>query len=66
MKEKCKTNIPCYLHLKIQNGVKNEKFQLGYSFNDQPFQLNKGELLTAPIPLGPNNSIKFVYHPEKK
>jgi len=38
---------------------------LGYSFNDQPFQLNKGELLTAPIPIGPNNSIKFVYHPEK-
>lgn len=63
--EKCKTIVPCYLHLRISGGVKDEKFQLGYTFNDVPFQLNKGEIFTAPAPFGTGNALHFIYHPEK-
>ncbi len=41
----------------------NEKFTIGYTYNDLPFHISKGTLFTGPSPLGTKGVVNFVYHP---
>ena len=64
--EACKENWEkgkCYLQLTIKGGI-DQKFTLGYSYNDLPFYLVKDTVIHGPIITQANHMINFIYHAE--
>ena len=47
----------------MQNGQVNEKFSIGYTYNDLPFHISKGKTFTGPTPTNSQGIINFVFHP---
>jgi hypothetical protein len=53
----------CFLHVRIE-GDRNQKFGVGFTYNDHPFQLATQTIVTGPTVVHPNAQLNFVYHCE--
>lgn len=53
----------CFLQLTVK-GNTSQKFTLGYTFNEHPFQLVKDLIVNGPIVTKSDFSINYVYHAE--
>lgn len=53
----------CFLQLRVE-GTTNQKFAIGFVYNDHPFQLTKQLVVTGPTLMHPNAQINFIYHAE--
>ena len=67
LKEKCasfkeKYN-KCYLQVTIK-GNQDQKFSIGYTFNDHAFQLVKGSVVNGPRIISGKHKLHFIYHAE--
>lgn len=51
----------CFLQLSVKGNV-NQKFSIGYTYNDHPFQLVKDMVINGPIVSKGNFSLNYVYH----
>lgn len=54
----------CYFNISIK-GNKNQRFSLGYTYNDHPFQLVKAQVLNGPEIRSKDHILKFICHPEQ-
>ncbi len=45
--------------------MKDEKFTLGYTYNDLPFHISKGVAFTGPTPINKSGVVNFVFHPSQ-
>ena len=54
----------CFFIVEIK-GRMNQVFRLGYTYNERPFQLVKGQILNGPHITDANGRINFIYHAEK-
>ena len=54
----------CYIKIKL-NGYDNQSIRIGYTYNNKPFHLVKGQILNGPGILDSNAQVNFIYHPEK-
>lgn len=64
-KESTNHSPSCFLKISVE-GISNQKFKLGYTYNDKPFHLTKGEIMNGPWILDPDARINFIYHPLEK
>lgn len=55
----------CFVQLSLK-GNNGQKFTLGYTFNDHPFQLIKNHVANGPIVTKNDYSINYVYHVDPK
>ena len=66
LKENCKKfkndQKPCFLQLSVK-GTDNQKFSIGYTYNQNPFQVVKGTIVNGPALRG-DKKINFIYHAE--
>lgn len=53
----------CYLRLSA-DGFHNQNFKLGFTYNDKPFHLVKGQVINGPWIASSDARLNFVYHPE--
>lgn len=51
----------CFLQLSIKGNV-NQKYTIGYTYNDHPFQLIKEQAIQGPIVTKGNFSLNFIFH----
>ena len=56
-------NGKCFLQLIIKGGV-DQKFTLGFTYNDNPFFLVKDLIVMGPMITRANHEINFIYHVE--
>ena len=64
VKEESKNHKPkCHLILSI-DGYVNQGFQVGFTYNDHPFQLVKGAIIDGPFLASVKAKMHFVYHAE--
>ena len=54
----------CFLQLVVK-GSKDQKFTMGYTYNDHPFVLVKDTVIHGPIVTKGNYMINFIYHAEE-
>lgn len=53
----------CFVLIKISASA-NQKFSVGYTFNEHPFTLVKNLVLTGPLPLQKSQPLRLIYHPQ--
>ena len=65
IREKCEfeKQKKCYVIIDIKGPI-DHMFYLGFTFNSHPFHLVKGDVVTAPSPTTPGNSLYFIFHPD--
>jgi hypothetical protein len=64
VKEESKNYKPkCHLILSV-DGFTNQGFQLGFTYNNHPFQLQKGNIIDGPFLASAKAKMHFVYHAE--
>ena len=63
-KKSSKSNNPkCFLMISVE-GFANQNFKIGYTYNNNPFHLVKGQIINGPWINSEVGQINFVYHPE--
>ena len=65
LKKSKNTKPSCYLKISV-SGFVNQSFRLGYTYNNKPFQLVKGQIINGPWMTDPSAQINFIYHPDSK
>ena len=66
VKDESKNYKPkCHLILSV-DGFTNQGVQLGFTYNDHPFQLQKGHIIDGPFLASAKAKMHFVYHAEAK
>ena len=66
LKKNCSSrweNGKCFMQLTLKGNV-NQKFSIGYTYNDHPFQLVKDQIVHGPAVAKGNYSLNYVYHVE--
>lgn len=53
----------CFIQVSV-TGNKNQKFSIGFTYNDYPFQLVKNQIVTGPTVINGSASLNFIYHAE--
>lgn len=51
----------CFLQIKV-DGSKNQKFAIGFTYNDLPFQLTRNVIVTGPMLTHNSAQINFILH----
>lgn len=67
LREKCvilkQNSKNCYLQVSM-TGFQNQKFSIGYTYNDHPFQVIKGVVINGPRIISSKHKMNFIYHAE--
>jgi hypothetical protein len=56
-------NPKCFFMISV-DGFANQNFKIGYTYNNNPFHLVKGQIINGPWINSDLGQINFVYHPE--
>ena len=54
-------NEPCYFQMEVK-GNQDQKYTIGYTYNDHPFQMVKGLVINGPQIMKFGHKINFIYH----
>ena len=62
-KKSVNQNPKCFMMISV-DGFSNQNFKIGYTYNNKPFHLIKGQIMNGPWITSETGQINFSYHPE--
>ena len=62
-KQQVKNGDKCYMQILVR-GFPNQKFSIGFTYNDLPFEIVKETIINGPIVQKVGYKINFIYHAE--